>query len=149
MLTSKIVTVEADNEDRGKSFLITRLPADQTEWWGLRAMNILLASGIEVPDEVAAQGIVGVIGMFGVSLAGFKGLDMDKVKPLLDEMMTCVQFMPNPDNPGILLAGKARDSQILETGTRFWLRKEVIELHTGFSFGGKQSTSASSPASPA
>ena len=57
----------------------------------------------------------------------------DQAKPLLDEMMGCVQILvPATQKPRPLLDGDIEDVK-----TRFMLRKAVVELHLGFSTGGE------------
>lgn len=124
-----IPTGDTSNRDAGKSFMITEMPADQGERWALRALLLLAACGVDMPEGAAAAGLAGFMAM------GVKSLDklkFEDVQPLMDEMMGCVRYVP-PNatlEPQPLLA--AHDSQIEEITTRMVLKKEVLELHVGF-----------------
>ena len=73
--------------------------------------------------ELAVQGI-----------KALAGVTPDMARPLLDEMMPCVQILvPATQKPRALLDGDIEDVK-----TRFMLRKAVMELHLGFSTGGEE-----------
>jgi len=131
MRKTKTVVISADNRDKGKTFLLTEMPSDKSERWALRVLNIILASGLEIPDSIAAAGLAGVAELLTTTLSSFRGLDWDKVEPLLDEMMACVQIVPAPSRPEIVRALIPED--IEEISTRLLLRKEVVTLHVDFS----------------
>jgi hypothetical protein len=144
-MARKSVTVnipeDPENRDGGKRFIITELPASQGEKWGARALNALLASGIEIPDTLAKQGLRGVAAAGIDSLSGFTGIPWHLAEPLLDEMMKCVQIDPDPINrPGVNIRPLI-ESDIEEIKTRLTLRNAWLELHIGFSFAAKTQTS--------
>lgn len=119
-------TVTIDNEksrDHGKSFVITEMPAEQAEWWAARAIQALLS---ENPDI----GSLGDTPLAQIAAMGFKALGSlppEKMKPLLDEMFTCVKMgLPNGQSRD-LLAG-----DIEEVMTRMQLRKDIFMLHVDF-----------------
>lgn len=119
-------TVTIDNEksrDHGKSYVITEMPAEQAEWWAARAIQALLS---ENPDI----GSLGDTPLAQVAAMGFKALGSlppEKMKPLLDEMFTCVKMgLPNGQSRD-LLAG-----DIEEVMTRMQLRKDIFMLHVDF-----------------
>lgn len=121
---------EVGERDNGKTFRITEMPADQAERWAVRAFFVLAACGIDIGNLGDTPSMAGMAGL------GFKALgkvDPEIVMPLLDEMMACVQYVP--EKPGVppqkILNGEA--SQIEDITTRLMLRKAVFELHTGFS----------------
>lgn len=125
---TKIVTVTADGRDRGKQFLITEMPASQAEKWAFRAFFALGRAGIQVPDEMAG------LGMAAIAVVGIRALAMlrfEDAEPLMDEMMNCVQAMPDPARPQIVRP--LIEDDVEEPATRLFLRSEVLELHTGFS----------------
>ena len=140
-VTVDIKTDDPENRDNGKRFIITELPASQGEKWGARALNALLASGIEIPDKLAKQGLRGVAAAGIDSLTGFTGIPWNLAEPLLDEMMKCVQIDPDPLNrPGVNIR-PIIEADIEEIGTRLKLRNAWLELHIGFSFAAKTQTS--------
>jgi hypothetical protein len=123
------ITVTAEGRDKGKTFLLTELPADQAEAWALRALLGLQRSGFEVTDDTLAGGAAS-LAAFG--LKALFNLPWDELQPLLDEMFSCVQYLHNPKHPAQeIVAGL--NSQIEEVATRFMLRIAIFELHLGFS----------------
>lgn len=109
--------------DHGKTFLLTEMSAAQAEEWAIKALLALAQAGVEIPDESA--------GVAGLAKAGFDALtklSYAVVKPLLDDMLTCVQYLHKPGNPPLPLS----DAGVEEVGTFLKLRKEVFKLHTGF-----------------
>ena len=119
-------TVTIDNEksrDHGKSFVITEMPAEQAEWWAARAIQALLS---ENPDI----GSLGDTPLAQIASMGFKALGSlppEKLKPLLEEMFTCISVGLPDGKTRALLSG-----DIEEVSTRIQLRKEILALHVGF-----------------
>lgn len=136
MLKSKFVPIPQDPEtwgrDAGKHFLITEMPAEKAEKWAIKMFLALKGSGTEsqIPLEVRSLGIVGVA---IVTINRFLQADVkfENLEPLLDEMFTCVQAVPEPNN--LSTARAPLPGEIQEVVTRGFLRSEVLELHTGFS----------------
>jgi hypothetical protein len=73
---TKTITIDEDNRDTGKTFILVEMPARQAEEWGTRAMLALARSGSEsiasigqMDDAVFRAGLAGVaavgIGLFG------------------------------------------------------------------------------------
>jgi hypothetical protein len=130
---TKLVTISADGRDRGKCFLITEMVATRAEDWAARLL-FSLDRAIDLPDDVMELGAAAVLSM-GISV--IRGLHIDDAKPLLDEMMACVEFVPDPSKKdaatGNPVAMPLFEEHIEEVATRLLLRAEVVELHTGFS----------------
>jgi len=125
--------VEAEGRDKGKHFFIREMSASQAEEWAMRALMALAKAGVEMPDEMANAGLA------GIASAGFQALgrmQFSDAKPLLDEMMACVQIVPDPAKPMVRRA--LIEDDIEEILTRLRLRKEVFELLTGFSLAAAQ-----------
>jgi hypothetical protein len=125
---TKIVRIEAEGRDQGKSFLITELPASQAERWATRALMAMAKSNVDIPDGIENAGIAGIATL---SLRALAGMPFADAEPLLDEMMRCVQAMPDPSRPQV--TRQLIEDDIEEVATRLFLRREVIELHTDFS----------------
>lgn len=127
----RVITHTADyGRDAGKQFLLTELPAEQAEWWAIRAGRALAVAGVDLPEdwENAGMAQIAVLG-----LAAIAHLPEHTLQALLDEMFTCVQFKPvNPKVPPQALAAGA-NCQIEEVKTRWQLRQALYYLHTGFS----------------
>lgn len=129
--------------DRGvsKTFHLTEMPALKAEKWAARALLALLKSGVELPEDVANAGLAGIA---AVGIKAFGSIDWELAEPLLDEMMLCVQVLPDPRNKKVVRALFEED--IEDVTTLFTLRKELLELHLGFSLAAKLSTSQTSAA---
>lgn len=131
---SKLYTVpphDPPKRDDGKTFLITEMSAVQAEKWAARALLALTRSGVDIPDEALQAGAAAVIAS---GLRSFAGIAFTDAEPLLDEMMQCVQRVPDASRPTIVRP--LIDDDIDELTTRLLLRAEVIEIHTGFSVAG-------------
>lgn len=125
------ITISAEGRDKGKTFVITELPASQGEKWATRALLALSRSGIDMPEEVAGMGMAGIA---YVGLKALAGVQFAEAGPLMDEMFTCVSLRPDAARPEYLRP--PMEDEIQEIGTRATLRMEVLTLHTGFSIAG-------------
>lgn len=121
------VTISAEGRDKGKSFFLTEMSAERSEEWGERALLALVRGGVDVPENVLGLGLAGIAVL---GLKALQGLPWELTKPLLDEMFTCVQRMPNPGKPDVV-RGLVEDD-IEEVKTRLQLRWEVLKLHIDF-----------------
>lgn len=135
------VTITAEGRDNGKVFRITELSASAAEDWAIRALMAIARGGVEIPDGIPQS-------IAGIAILGFKalaGMDPTIAKPLLDEMMACVQIVTASG-----VARKPMEEDIEEVATRLQLRKEVFEVHTGFFARAARlkSTTSSSAAAP-
>lgn len=139
MRKEKDIKITEENRDKGKLFRVTEMPAERAEDWALRLFLGLARSGFEIPDEVQQMGMRG-LAVIGLKALG--GLEYGDAKVLMDEMMECVSIVRDQQHPQS--ASPLLPEDIEEVSTRFELRKEVFELHTGFSTAddGQKSTSA-------
>lgn len=129
MRKTKVVDITDEGRDKGKRFFITEMPAMQAEKWAARAFLALAHSGTELPEGAEGAGLAGiaVIGLRALSNANFGNME-----PLMDEMLQCVQIVPDPNQPNFM-RGLIGQDDIEELATLARLRMEVFELHTGFS----------------
>lgn len=123
--------------DAGKQFLITEMSASQAENWAFRVILAIGNSGIEIPEGLAMQGMAGLMAIGYMNLLK---IPFESAKPLLDEMMGCVQIMPSNNVKRHLI-----EEDIEEVATRLQLRKAIWGLHMDFFLDESQSTSESSP----
>lgn len=140
MRKTKIVTIDAEGRDKGKSFLIVEKDAWAAEEWSTRAIMALANVGVEVPDGAIQAG---ALGLFAIGLEALRKLPFDAAKPLLDEMMTCVSFVPDagkvdpvtqrPATRPVIMPSELSDGDIEEVTTLYKLRQEALDLHLGFS----------------
>ena len=141
MIKTKVVKIEKSGRDFGKSFLITEMPCEQAENWAMRVFFAAAKSGVDLPDNIQEMGMAGFL---ITSLKAVFAIDWTVAKPLLDEMMGCVKVWSKLVPQGRELTAE----DIEEVSTRLFLRKEVIELHLGFSFAELTSDSQSSAHQP-
>lgn len=118
-----------DNRDRNKRFIITEMPAYQLEWFAARALMALGTSGINVPQEIADLGAVGLL-ILGYQT--FLNANPEAVRPLKDEMMMCVSEV-KPGTVSEIQRGWD-PSLVEEISTLKLLREKWLQLHTGFTF---------------
>lgn len=128
-------TVQDEGRDCGKCFVLTEMPAAKAESWAMRALLAMMQSGAEMPEGFERSGMAGMAEM---GLKALSGVRWEVAKPLLDEMMECVQVMPDITKPQIVR--KLIDEDIEEVVTRIKLRAEVWKLHVGFLQAAKQSS---------
>lgn len=123
------VTISLPGRDNGKSFLITEMSAFAAEKWAMRALILLVNSGLELGDDEVAAGMAGVAAV--IERGGFvfkgRGLAFYELEPLLEEMLGCVQIV----EPKITRS--LTEDDVEEVATLLFLRSEVLKLHTGFS----------------
>jgi len=133
-MARKETTFIADTgRDIGKQFLITEMSASKAENWAFRVILAIGNAGIEIPEGLASQGMSGLLAIGYMNLLK---IPFDSAKPLLDEMMTCVQFLPSQNVKRSLM-----EEDIEEVATRFKLRKAIWDLHMDFFLDSSQSTS--------
>lgn len=138
MRKHKVVTIAAEGRDKGKSFLIIEKSAYDAEKWATRALLALSQAGVEVGEDAMQSGALGIL---VAGMEAFKVLPYDLAEPLLEEMLTCISFVPDPDkinadtgrplSRGLRTDDDAGDIQ--EVATLLKLRSEVLDLHLGFS----------------
>lgn len=145
MRKTKTVSIDAEGRDRGKTFLITEMPAAQAERWAMRALMAVADAGIDLPESAASAGMAGVA---AIGIRAIFRIPFEKAEPLMNEMMGCVQFVwdkrKNLTRP--LVDDGTDEDDIEEVATRLLLRSEVFELHTGFSMAAAISESLTAAA---
>ena len=120
-------TVPDEGRDKGKVFFLTEMSASRAESWATRILLALMGSNPNLPDNFSD---LGMAGLAELGLKAIGGLKWEIAEPLLEEMMSCVQIMPNPAKPQVVRA--LVESDIEEILTRFRLRVEVWNLHMDF-----------------
>jgi len=117
-------TVDSKDRDAGKTFFIREMSASQAEWWAIRAGMAMARNGVELPDNFADMGMAA---MATTGLSMVAKIPLDEAKPLLAELMECVQAVPSQGVKRALI-----EDDIEEVGTRLKLRAEVFKLHVAF-----------------
>lgn len=124
-LKEQIVTITADGRDKGKQYIVTEADPFRTEAWCTRALFAAMNAGVDIPENIASAGLAGVVALGAKALAL---VPYDTAKPLLDEMLTCVQYKV----AGGVTRGLGYDGDIEELSTILQLRKVIVGLHTDF-----------------
>lgn len=127
------IALSEGNRDNGKTFRLTEMPADQAERWAIRATIAISHTDMTnaIPPEMLGAGWAALA--YGAIQCLYK-LKWEELEPLLDEMMTCLQFVGyHPDHPDRPIVRPLVKEDIEEVETRFFLRAQIIELHMGFS----------------
>ena len=120
-------TVTDEGRDKGKVFVLTELPASRAEAWATKALLALMNGAVDLPEGFDR---LGMAAMAELGVKALSGLKWEVAEPLLAEMWSCVQIMPDPAKPQIVR--NLIEEDIEEILTRVKLRAEVWKLHTGF-----------------
>lgn len=123
--------------DNGKTFLLTEMPARQAEAWADRAFLALAASAFDIPKDIDVRG--GMASIYQLALL-VGHMRFPELRPLMDELMSCIKIVPEPRNPmsarALIDVGDVNDD-IEDATTRIFLRNEVISLHINFSLAAR------------
>lgn len=130
-----------EGRDLGKTYLLTEMSATAGELWAARAFFAMANNGIDIPDSARDSGMAG-FASFALQLLG--KLPFAEAAPLMAEMFSCVQFVPDPANPDF--ARSLVENDIEEIKTRLKIRMELLKLHSDFFTAVGTSTSAPSTA---
>jgi hypothetical protein len=133
-LTQTFTCDESFGRDSGKAFFITEMPAEQSEDWGCRALLAMVNAGVKIPASAQGMGMMAIASSSLTDLT--KGVSWTALKPLLNELMECVQYIPDPKNTKVMRELIADD--IEEPLTRLKLKKEVFMMHISFFLPGDQ-----------
>ena len=140
---TKQFQVASEGRDKGKTFLLTEMPALQAEKWAQRALLAFAKSGRnDVPEDIQSAGAAGLVRL---GLTALTSMDFHDAEPLLDEMLGCVLFVPDPSKIDQFTRTPITrpvmwNDDVEEVATILALRNEVIELHLGFSIAAFLST---------
>lgn len=138
------VTISEEGRDLGKVFRITEMSADQAERWAMRAFFALMNAGIDIPEDVAGMGLAGIA---EIGLKALSRVPFEAAEPLLQDMMSCVQIVPDPGKPNVVRS--LIEGDIEEILTRIQLRRAVFDVHVDFLKRVAPSTSVPEGATPA
>jgi len=130
MRKTSTYVVNDDGRDKSKTFLITEMAATKAEDWAIRVMLALGAANVDIPDG-AMQ--LGMAALAEIGLKKLFAIQADTIRPLLTELMECVEFIPNPQKPQVKIGYPIFETQIEEVRTLLMLKWEVLKLHLDFS----------------
>lgn len=127
------VTIDDENRDKGKIFVVTEMDAWHAEKWAGRLLFAAMNAGVEIPDGISQAGMAGLATL---GIQALTRIPFEAAEPLLDEMMDCVQIQPSPSVTRALIG-----DDIEEVSTLIRLRRETLKLHIEPFMKGVQSTS--------
>nr|DAX98245.1 MAG TPA: tail assembly chaperone protein [Caudoviricetes sp.] len=122
-LKTKEVTIEK-GRDAGVRFLVTEMPVVKADKWATKVLIALVNAGVEVPNVNA-----GMLGITTMLLSSLQNIAEDKAIPLLDELLDCVQIIPEGGKPRPLDLSM---NDVQDFTTLWLLRKEALMLHIDF-----------------
>ena len=135
-------TVPDEGRDKGKVFHLTEMSPVRSEKWALRALRAAAKGGANIGEDILTMGVQGVV---VTGITSLFSADFEDIEPLLDEMMACITFKPDPRNPQI--TRPLIEDDIEEVQTLLKLRMEVLKLHTDF-FGSANPLTSAPGSSP-
>lgn len=121
------------NRDLGKQYFIQEWPAATADKWIQRLAFSFNKDGGQLPLNMRGVGWEG-IAIVGINTFLRGNGDREEMMRLADELLDCVQIIRDPkypQNPSPIVA----DEDVEEVATRYWLRDQVVSVHTGFSPG--------------
>ncbi len=152
MRNTRLVQIQTDdpnNRDRGKTFVITEMPVFQAEKFAARAWLAISNANVSLTEEESANVVTnaGWAGLAFLSLRALGNAKFTDIEPLLDEMMTYIKIIRDMKNPD--MSYPVLESDVEELTTMITLRKEFIDLHTGFFSRGAGSLASAWAPNPA
>lgn len=132
---SKLVTVPrfelCDNRDFGKSYYIKEWSAARSDSWIQKLTFAFNRGAGGIPTDIKGVGWEG-IAILGINTFLRGTGDKDAIMELCNELLECVMIVrdpKHPENPSPIVS----DDDIEEVATRWWLRDQVVSVHTNFS----------------
>lgn len=127
------VTIAIEGRDKNKQFKITEMSADKGERWFIRLLLALAKAGAKVPEGGVEAFAASYPALLVQGIQSLQGMDFPDVEPLLNEMLTCVQYVPPQAGIPAQQIFEGDACQISEVKTFIFLRGAVLEAHLGFS----------------
>jgi len=128
------VVIEREGRDKGGVFVLEEMPAMPATEWFIRAGQLLARSGTDIPANIGEHGATGFVALgMGAIITGLGKAPWNETKPLLDQLLTCVQSYTPPGGTMALTGWHIIVTQIEEAATILQLYEEVLSLLLGFS----------------
>ena len=134
-------TVETEGRDKGKVFILTEMPVAKAEDWAIRALLEMGKANVDIPEGAES---LGMASLAEIGLKKLFALDPQTIRPLLSELMECVQIQPDPRRPEVKRS--LIENDVEEVRTLLTLKYEVLKLHLDFSLAADPSASLGIPA---
>lgn len=117
------ITIDADGRDKGKTFVLTELPALDIERWTVRLVLALGKHGVNLPDVQTESGFAGIAGVLWALLAQ---VSPDEAETLMATMLEGLKI-----DEGKIVRELVPDD-IEEAETLLTIRMAWVDLHAGF-----------------
>lgn len=141
MRRTATIVIDREGRDKGGVFELEEMPAFQACEWFVRAGQLLARSGTDIPADIGQHGATGFVALgVGAVVSGLGKSPWTDVKPLLDELLTCVRSYMPPGGQVPLTDWRVIRDQIQEPATFWALYQEVLSLLAGFSIAAALST---------
>lgn len=88
MRKTKLVTIEAEGRDKGKTFLLTEMPSRPAEAWADRAFLALAHSSVDLPQGMERSGMAGIAEV----LKMLQDTQLPDAGPLMNEMVSAMRI---------------------------------------------------------
>ncbi len=131
-------TESAAGRDHGKKFVVTEMDPRSGHRWASRLLFAILNSGGDVSPEILNAGLAGVARM---GIAAALKIPHEVAEPLMEELLDCVQVLPENNVPRLVMNG-----DIEEVLTLFRLQVAAWNLHIEPFMRGVKSISESATA---
>lgn len=128
--------ISEDGEDM--AFVIKQMPATQAESWLARVALLVLGSSAQVPDSAGIGEATKHLVANG--LGALSGLSYDKVKPLYDELLSCIDRVL-PDGTVKAVDVRTIDGYISNPASIIKMRFAAFEANIDFFGYGETLTS--------
>lgn len=125
---TKTVTIDTEGRDKGKTFFLTEMPPRAGHAWATRALFAVMNGGVDIPEDILHAGFAGIA---AIGVKALSNVRVEIAQPLLDELFTCVQALPDTSRPSVVRSLVDTDTE--EVATLFKLQWEVLNLHVDFS----------------
>ncbi|GAN61545.1 hypothetical protein ACI01nite_26740 [Acetobacter cibinongensis] len=122
-------TVTTEGPDKGKEFVISRMPAFQAERWG---RSFLHGATVDTPLEARAvyAGAIAEVARSVIGLNVLRSMPPAFSDPLEKDLRDCIKIKPDPERPSITRS--IIDSDFEDIGTFIDLQQKAFEFNTGF-----------------
>jgi hypothetical protein len=123
------IVSEENSRDNGKKYVIEEMSAVSAEKLCYRIIGAMLNAGVNLPPDFM---LMPASAITFLCVTNFLRIDFEYLEPLLEEMMQCVYFVPDQNNPKSIRKISQQFNDIEEVSTLINLRIEVYKLHMDF-----------------
>lgn len=130
---NRVVTIDTEDRDFGKTFVLTEMPAWDAIRFCARAMLALSQTGANIPAGMIAKAADGGPEAFAaLGLQMFALVPTEVALPLLDEARACIAYQPPDSRVAVQKILDGAMCQVEEPTTWAVLLKQVWVMHLGF-----------------